>query len=93
MRDISVEESEELPQILHSLVRDGPAAAAGHSAMRTASGEGGEGADEADRQILTEAIRAAAPALAKLQVGSMFSYSWPSNCRAEAGTKLYPSPC
>ncbi len=33
MRDISVDESEELPQILHPLVNDGPPALAGRNAQ------------------------------------------------------------
>lgn len=66
MRDISVDESEELPQILHSLVTDSPAAVSGRSAGR--EGGGAESADGVDPELLTEAIRMGAPALMKLQV-------------------------
>lgn len=54
LRDIGVEESEQLPQILHALVDDGPAAAVGR---------GGEA-----REALTQAVRDATPALLQLQV-------------------------
>lgn len=54
LRDIGVEESEELPQILHALVDDGPAAAVGR---------GGEA-----REALTQAVCDATPALLQLQV-------------------------
>ena len=39
MRDISVDESEELPQILHPLVNDGPPALAGRNAQARLAGE------------------------------------------------------
>lgn len=55
MRDISVEESEELPQVLHVLVDDGPVAAVG-------------AAPEAVREALVMAVRDATPALLQLQV-------------------------
>ena len=40
MRDISVDESEELPQILHPLVNDAPAAVAGRGAALPPTSEG-----------------------------------------------------
>ena len=84
MRDISVDESEELPQILHSLVNDSPAAVAGRGtdagsssnprstpmSHSTAEGEGEEAAGGMDGGLLTEAIRMGAPALMQLQVRS-----------------------
>lgn len=54
MRDIGVEESEELPQILHALVDDSPEAAIGRRAEQS--------------RALIQAVRDAAPALLQLQV-------------------------
>lgn len=54
MRDIGVEESEELPQVLHTLVDDAPAAAIG------------QGVEQPD--VLIQAVRDATPALLQLQV-------------------------
>jgi hypothetical protein len=54
MRDIGVEESEELPQILHALVDDSPEAAIGRRAEQS--------------RALIQAVREAAPALLQLQV-------------------------
>ena len=62
LRDIGVEESEELPQILHALVDDGPAAAVGR---------GGEA-----REALTQAVRDATPALLQLQVLPPWAPAW-----------------
>ena len=82
MRDISVDESEELPQILHSLVNDSPAAVAGRGigsktsshpelapiSHATAEEEAQGAAGGIDGGLLTEAIRMGAPALMQLQV-------------------------
>lgn len=53
LRDIGVEESEELPQILHALVDDAPSAAVGRTAEHAPA--------------LTQAVRDATPALLQLQ--------------------------
>ncbi len=62
MRDISVEESEELPRILGAIAEDAPAAVLG----------GASALDQApvDRDLLITAIEAASPALARLKVGT-----------------------
>jgi len=72
MRDIGVEESEELPQILHMLVDDGPAAAVGPFQPAEA------------RELLLGAVRDATPALLQLQVRfSVFDgeVQAPKHCR------------
>lgn len=82
--------------MLHSLVRDAPAALAGRAAAVPAAAEGREGEEAAggvDRDLLTEAFRAAAPALAKLQVGNL-SLSFPcpglvTKCTVGIGTGLF----
>lgn len=56
MRDIGVDESEELPQILHTLVDDGAAAATGPLKP------------EPLREAVLQAVRDATPALLQLQV-------------------------
>ena len=71
MRDISVEESEELPRILAPIAEDAPAAVLG----------GASALDQApvDRDLLIMAIEAASPALARLKVGpGLFSSCSPS---------------
>ena len=65
MRDISVEESEELPRILGAIAEDAPAAVLG----------GASALDQApvDQDLLITAIEAASPALARLKVGTGLS--------------------
>jgi hypothetical protein len=62
IRDISVEESDDLPSVLEPLVEDAASAVLG----RERGDAGGEG--PAARELLLEAVKAAAPALLKLQV-------------------------
>jgi hypothetical protein len=74
LRDISVEESEDLPRILGPLAEDAAASALGRAAAL----------DQAplDRELLLAAIEAAAPAVAKLRVRSapqLFPHVFPAD--------------
>ncbi len=88
LRDISVEESEDLPRILGPLADDAAAAALGRS--------GALDQPPPHRDALLAAIEAGAPALAKLRVRAVPSryalfYEWKEGITARlAGISLRP---